>query len=93
MTCSSKSKKKTECTVPDADKVNYVELVGSVNNAACVFGVTYGYYGKTIWSTKICQNKFKVCITPGKFTRVSNISSWIYSTYNMRFAYPQMTLE
>ncbi|CAC5423647.1 PLG [Mytilus coruscus] len=64
MACHSDRKHRTECRVPNAERINYIELKSGEDNPSCTFGVTYGFYGVTIWSKESCREKIKVCLTP-----------------------------
>ncbi|XP_052106228.1 zonadhesin-like isoform X16 [Mytilus californianus] len=64
MACHSDRQHRTECRVSNAERINYIELQSGENNPSCTFGVTYGFYGVTIWSKESCREKIKVCLTP-----------------------------
>ncbi|CAC5423642.1 unnamed protein product [Mytilus coruscus] len=64
MPCHSDRKHRTDCRVPNAERINYIELKSGEDNPSCTFGVTYGFYGVTIWSKESCREKIKVCLTP-----------------------------
>ncbi|CAG2252624.1 PLG [Mytilus edulis] len=55
---------RTERIVPNAERINYIELKSGKNNPSCTFGVTYGFYGVKIWTKENCREKIKVCLTP-----------------------------
>ncbi|OPL33298.1 apolipoprotein, partial [Mytilus galloprovincialis] len=64
MACHSDREHRTECIVPNAERINYIELKSGEDNPSCTFGVTYGFYGVTIWTKENCREKIKVCLTP-----------------------------
>ncbi|VDI14319.1 Hypothetical predicted protein [Mytilus galloprovincialis] len=64
MACHSDREHRTECIVPNAERINYIELTSGKDNPSCTFGVSYGFYGVKIWTKENCREKIKVCLTP-----------------------------
>lgn len=85
MACHSDREHRTERTVPNAERINYIELKSGKNNPSCTFGVTYGFYGVKIWTKENCREKIKVYLTPSmslfENRRLKNLIFFLLDSY------------